>query len=561
MGVKRFEDYPYQRIDLEKVKDEFEAALTNMAVAENFQKFDEAVKEVYKIRNLIETMATVASVRFSIDMNDAFYERENAFYDEVGPVLEGYNSRFYKVLTTSQFAPKAEEVYGRHLMNVAKVSLRTFSEEIVPLMQEENKLTTSYSKLVGNAKIELDGKTYNMSTISPMVQNVDRATRKRAQEAISTYFAANQDTLDDLYDQLVKVRHAMALKLGYENFVELGYARLGRTDYNAADVAVFRDEVKKHIVPLSVKLHEQQAKDLGLEKLMYYDKALTFLDGNPKPAGDEAYLVGEAKKMYQELSAQTGEFFDFMTDKNLLSLDSRDGKRPGGYCTYMPDYDSPFIFANFNGTDHDVTVLTHEAGHAFQVYRSRGYEISEYQWPTLEACEIHSMSMEYLTYPWMERFFGEDVGKFVKLHASEPIRFIPYGVQVDDFQHFVYEHPEATPEERRSHWAKLTKVYQPDTDYEDNTFLVEGGFWFRQGHIFRTPFYYIDYTLALTCATQFYHKSLENREATWEDYLRLCDAGGSKPFTQLLEVANLESPFKEGTVEKVIAKVATEVFG
>ena len=353
----------------------------------------------------------------------------------------------------------------------------------------------------------------------------------------------------------MKIRHRIATTLGYENYVQLGYDKLTRTDYGPKEVAKFREQVLEHIVPLNRSLIKRQTKRLGLDHLYYYDAALKFNSGNPKPAGDEAWMVEQAKHMYSELSPETDEFFTFMTDKKLLDLASRDGKRQGGYCTYMPNHRSPFIFANFNGTAHDVTVLTHEAGHAFQIFSSRDYEVSEYQWPTLEACEIHSMSMEYLTYPWMKNFFEEDHDKFTFSHSSEPITFIPYGVTVDEFQHWVYEHPEATPEERKTAWRTIEKKYLPDRDYADNEFLEKGGFWFRQGHIFRTPFYYIDYTLAMTCAAQFYVKSLDNREKAWSDYVKLCKAGGSMPFTELLKVADVKNPFEEGAVATVVEKV------
>jgi len=554
----QFKDYVYKRVDMTQLKDDFETQLSAMADATDMGAMDKAIKEIYVLRNHFETMATVASVRFSIDMTDEFYLGENNFYDQAGPIVEGYVSRFYKALAASELSGEIEAKYGRHLMNIAKVTVKTFADEILEDLQEENKTVTEYSMLIGTAKIDFRGETYNISTMSPFVRSKDRETRIEAQKAVTSFFEANEAKLDDLYDKLVKIRHGMAKKLGYDNFVQLGYDRLTRTDYGPNEVAKFREQVLEHVVPLKSALHKRQAKRLGLDHLYYYDGPLAFLSGNPKPAGDEAWMVEKASHMYKELSPETHEFFSFMTEKGLLDLTSRDGKRQGGYCTYMPDYRSPFIFANFNGTAHDVTVLTHEAGHAFQVYASRDYDVAEYQWPTLEACEIHSMSMEYLTYPWMEDFFEEDREKFVFSHSSEPIEFIPYGVTVDEFQHWIYEHPEATPDERKLAWRDTEKKYLPDKDYADNDFLEKGGFWYRQGHIYRTPFYYIDYTLAMTCAAQFYMKSLDDREKAWDDYVKLCKAGGSMPFTELIKVANVQNPFEEGTVGRVV-KVVQEL--
>lgn len=550
-----FNEFKYERVNFELLEAAYNNCLEEMKEAANFEAFEGAVQKLYQLRNDFDTMSTLASVRFSIDMNDPFYSDENNFYDEVGPIMEGKVSKFYETLLASPFVENMKEKYGEHLINLATLTLSTFSEAIIEDLQEENRLNTLYGKLVGNAKIPFKDGVYNLSTMTPFLTATDREERKAAQLAVTAFFEDNEAEFDRIFDELVKLRHKMAETLGFSNYVELGYAKMNRTDYTASDVVKFREQVLEHIVPLRVKLNERQAKRLGLETMKYYDSSLTFLTGNAKPAGDEAWMVEKAKKMYHELSPETDEFFTFMTEGGLLDLSSRDGKRPGGYCTYIPNYKSPFIFANFNGTTHDVEVLTHEAGHALQVYLSRGYEFMEYQWPTYEACEIHSMSMEYLTYPWMKEFFEADYDKFIFSHSSQPIKFIPYGVTVDEFQHWVYEHPEATPAARKQAWVDIESKYMPDIDYEDNDFLKRGGFWFRQGHIFRTPFYYIDYTLALTCAVQFFVKATNNREEAWSDYVRLCKEGGSKPFTELLKVAKLGSPFEEGTVASVIYQV------
>lgn len=557
----QFKDYPYERIDLEAVKKAYEKALSKLESAKDLQSFDQAMGEFYAVRNQVDTANTIASVRFSINMNDPFYDEENTFYDEIGPVLEGYVNRFYKILVTSPMKEGLIQRYGIHLFNLADLAMTTYSDMVVDDLKEENRLVTSYSRLVGNAKIVVDGKTYNLSTITPLLQDKDRAVRLKGQRAMTQFFEDNEVELDRIYDELVRVRHQIALKLGFENFVELGYARLNRTDYGPKEVAAFRKQVKEFVVPVRESLRGRQAKRLGLTSLTYVDTPLYFNSGNPKPAGDEAYLVSKAEAMYEALSPETHEFFKFMTEGGLLDLSSREGKRPGGYCTYIANHHAPFIFANFNGTDHDVTVLTHEAGHAFQVFESRSYEITEYQWPTLEACEIHSMSMEYLTYPWMGEFFGQDLNKFKFLHSGEPAIFLPYGVTVDAFQHYVYENPSATPKMRKDMWSKLESEYMPDIDYEDNDFLKRGGFWYRQGHIFRSPFYYIDYTLALTCAAQFYVKSVHDPKKAWDDYLRLCQSGGSKPFTDLLKVADLKSPFEEGTLALIMDEVERTLAG
>jgi len=256
--------------------------------------------------------------------------------------------------------------------------------------------------------------------------------------------------------------------------------------------------------------------------------------------------------MYHELSAETGEFFDIMVNEELMDLVNREGKRPGGFCTSFPKYERPYIFSNFNGTDHDITVLTHEAGHAFQNFSSRHQPLVNYHWPTMESAEIHSMSMEFFTWPWMEKFFKEDTDRFKYKHISGSLSFLPYGACVDHFQHWVYENHEATPKQRKDKWLELESIYLPQRDYGDMVFAKDGGIWQGQLHIYQMPFYYIDYTLAQTCAFQFWINSEQNKEQSWENYMSLCKAGGSLSFTELIDLAKLDSPFKDGCLEKVV---------
>ena len=550
-----FNDYKYEKIDIDAVKKQFEELIGSFSKADSAEKQCEIMDKVINLRNYIDTMITLVSIRHSINTADDFYDKENDYCDEISPLLYGFTTDFYEALVTSKFRKELEDKYGKFLFDQAECSLKTFNEEVIPQLQEENKLSSKYDKLIASAKIPFDGEERTLSQMAPYTQSKDRNIRKDAAKKVAEFFSAHKNDFDEIYDKLVKVRTEIAHKLGFKNYVELAYARLRRLDYNAQDVAGYRKQVLENIVPLHSELRERQAKRLGIDKLKFYDEPIKFNSGNADPHGDPEWILNHGKTMYRELSKETDEFFTFMTENNLLDLLSKKGKNSGGYCTYIPDYKSPFIFANFNGTAHDVDVLTHEAGHAFQVYESRGYEVPEYLWPSYEACEIHSMSMEFLTWPWMGLYFENDEDKYKFIHLSEALLFIPYGVTVDEFQHWVYENPEATPEERRNKWLETEKKYLPTRDYGEIDELKEGIFWFRQGHIFGTPFYYIDYTLAQVCAFQFWIKSRENREKAWEEYLNLCRLGGSKPFFELMKAANLKNPFNEGTIASVIPKI------
>jgi M3 family oligoendopeptidase len=550
-----FKDFTYQRPDLEYLKTEFGYLLDRFDRAGSAEAQNRTMEEINRLRNEFETMESLVHIRHTMDTNDEYYERENDYIDEVKPLYDELVDRYYRSLVGSKFHQELEGKWGPQLFRIAELKLKTFSAKVIEDLQQENKYASQYTKLRALAKIFFEGAERNLAQMAPFLESPDRQTRKLAQEAYTGFFAENEAEFDQIYANLVKVRDGIARKLGFENFIELGYARLSRSDYDAGMVAGYRRQVWESLVPLANSLRQRQTKRLGLDSLKYYDQPLEFLSGNAVPKGDSAWILENGKRMYRELSPQTDAFFSFMLEKELMDLVAKKGKAGGGYCTYLNNYQAPFIFANFNGTSGDVDVLTHEAGHAFQVYSSRNYEIPEYHWPTMEACEIHSMSMEFLTWPWMDLFFQADAEKYRFSHLSGALLFIPYGVTVDEFQHWVYEYPEVTPAERKLAWREIERKYLPHLDYADNAFLERGGFWLRQGHIFEVPFYYIDYTLAQVCAFQFWKKSRDNREEAWSDYLRLCEAGGSRSFLKLVELAGLKNPFESGSLHSMVEPI------
>ncbi|MFO1445699.1 M3 family oligoendopeptidase [Bacillus sp. Bva_UNVM-123] len=551
----KFNDYTYVRPNLDEAQAQLELILEKFNAASSAEEQIEAMKEINDIRNELGTMFNLCYIRHSVDTNDEFYKAEQDYMDEIAPQVEGFITKYYEALVKSKFRHELEEKWGNQLFALAETQLKVFSPEIVPLMQQENKLSSEYTKLIASAKIQFDGEERTLAQLDPYTESVERDVRKNASEAKFAFFAENENELDRIYDELVKVRTEIAHKLGYKNFVELAYLRMNRTDYNAEMVKNFRDQVKEFIVPIATKLKERQRERIEVDKLKYYDEGFKFKTGNATPKGNPDWIINNGQTMYDELSKETGEFFSFMRENDLMDLVAKKGKAGGGYCTFIESYKAPFIFSNFNGTSGDIDVLTHEAGHAFQVYSSRHFDIPEYYWPTYEACEIHSMSMEFFTWPWMDKFFQENTDKYKFAHLGGALLFLPYGVSVDEFQHWVYENPTATPAERKKAWREIEKKYLPHKDYDGNEYLENGGFWQRQAHIYNSPFYYIDYTLAQICAFQFWKRSRENHEEAWKDYVHLCELGGSQAFTSLVAEANLISPFEDGCVQSVVGEI------
>lgn len=551
----KFNEYEYKRPDYESVKSKYTDLINLFNNSNNADEQYTYVQKINELQKEIETMSQLVAIRNSINTADDFYDKENDYIDMLSPKLHGLRVEFYKALLNSKFKEELKVKVQPQLYTLAEIEIKTFSDEVVPLMQEENKLVSEYSKLISSAQIDYDDKKLNLSQLQPYMESMDRSIRKEAYEKWSSFFKENETKFDMIYDKMVKVRNEIALKLGFNNYVELGYLRMGRSDYNAEHVKTFRDFVLKYIVPLSNDLREKQRKRIGVDELKYYDLPLNFISGNPAPKGNKDWIMERAKKMYEELSPETGEFINMMIEGDLFDLETKPNKQAGGYCTFLHSFKAPFIFANFNGTQDDVTVVTHEAGHAFQTYQSKNLDAPEFCFPTSEACEIHSMSMEFITWPWMEMFFENDIEKFKFFHLADSLMFIPYGVTVDEFQHVVYENPNMTPDERKKAWRDIEKKYTPYKDYDDNEFLDKGTLWFKQGHIFFGPFYYIDYTLAQICAYQFWIKFNDDRKKTWNDYMNICKVGGSQSFLEILKTGNLQSPFEEKTIKSVSLQI------
>lgn len=555
----KFKDYKYERPNYEEIKKSFLELVDKIKNASTYDEQKLHINQLNNIRKHIETMSTLASIRNSINTADEFYDEEQNYWDEQGPLYTELNSDFYKVIVNSKFKDEIKKDYSEQFYKICEYSLKSFSPEIISDLQEENKLMSKYTKLLASAKINFKGEELNLSGLYKYMLSSDRNEREQSSKAYYNYFGEHEEEFDEIYDQLVHVRHNMAKKLGFKNFVELGYIRMDRTDYNPKMVVNLRKQILEYIVPLCNKLYEKQAKRLNLDKLTYIDENLEFLDGNATIKGDSDYIIENGIKMYQELSQETKEFFDFMLENELMDLETKHNKSAGGYCTYIPDYKAPFIFSNFNKTSEDMDVLTHEAGHAFQLYMSRDIDMQEINFPTLDSCEIHSMSMEFITYPWMDTFFKEDSDKYKFAHLTSAIKFLPYGVVVDEFQHVVYDNPNMTSDERKKVWRDLEKKYLPHRDYEDNEILERGCWFFKQGHIFKDPFYYIDYVLAQICAFQFLKKMEEDRISGWEDYLRICKVGGTQSFLQIVKTGNLISPFDDKCIEYIIKNLETNI--
>jgi len=542
----KFSEMPYRRIDAEMFEEELKGLTAVLQKAGSGEEQLRIHERFYKLTDHEMTMATIAAIRHDINMTDPYYEEEQNYYDEKGPVFQNLVVAYQRALYESPYRNVLTQKIGPVAFRNIELAMRSTNELLVPLRQKENALITRYSKLLATAEIDWNGEKLNLSLMNPYLTSGNRTVRKAAWEKYTAFFTANEAELDEIYDQMVKNRTEQAKLLGYDNYLPLGYDRMNRNCYDRTMVASFRRQVKRDWVPLAEELHKRRAARLGLDRLAYYDEKVYFPEGNPAPDGTPQQILAAGGKMYAELSPETAEFFRFMQENELFDVLGRKTKRTGGYMTYLPDYKAPFIFANFNGTSGDLDVITHECGHAFQGWLASEDPVREHADITMETAEIHSMSMEFFTEPWMQLFFGERAADYVNMHLEDAICFIPYGTMVDEFQDIIYSNPGMTPEERRRTWNELEREYRPHMDYSGNAYLEQGGFWQKQHHIYTLPLYYIDYCLAQSCALMYKIRMMQDRDAAWKSYLKLCRLSASDFYTGLLKQVGLDNPFEDG---------------
>ncbi len=556
-----FSTLEYQRPDFAAVGSFAEQMAERMQQAGSYEELKALMKEGEEASKDFSTMCVIASIRNTLDTRDEFYEKEQEYIDEQTPLITPKFLAMDAALLNSPFRADIEKEYGKQYFVQKELEKKIFCEANIPLMQQEAKLTSEYQKMMATAEIPFDGKTLNLYGVQKYFEHEDRSIRAAAVKAYSDFYHKNEQRLEEIWDELIKIRNEMGRNLGYENFIPVGYMQQGRTDYGQKEVESFREQVLTEIVPLCEKLYEAQRKRLGIDTLKFYDESRVFADGNAVPAGDDDFMVEQARKMYHEISPETGEFIDFMIEHELMDLKNKPGKASTGYMTYLARYQSPFVFSCFNQTIFDMQVLTHELGHAFAGYMAMRHQpVMEYYSESTDIAEIHSMSMEQFAYPYAEQFFGEDADKFRFAHLQEAITFVPFGVAVDEFQHICYANPSLTPKERTLEWKKLEAKYMPWRKYDADDFFDRGGYWYHKLHIYLYPFYYINYTLTTMGAMEFKKKNYEDHAAAWEDYLKLCKCGGSMSYLETLRHANVHNPFEAGSVKNVISVAKDELF-
>ncbi len=552
----KLSDVKVERPDKDEIVDRLYSLADRISNASDANEAIAAIKEYFVLMDDVGTSFSLIGIRHTINTKDEEYTELNDYTDEIMPFISEASNRVDMALYNSQFRKELEEEFGSLFFEQTALSMKTFSPKIVNDLVEENKLSSQYVNLMSSALIDFDGQKLSIPQMGKYMKSRDREVRREANKKVWAFYEEHDDEIGDIYDRMIKVRTKMAKALGYENFVQMGYDRMGRLDWNKDDAAVYREKILTYIVPLSESIFAAQKERLGYgDETTFHDYSVFYKSGNATPKGSTQDLVNAAKEMYAELSPVASHYFNFMVEHECLDLDAKPGKAGGGYMTYLSGLNTSFIFSNSNGTSDDVDTLTHEFGHSLQGFLGGDIEVPSYRAPGLECCEMHSMSMEFLTYPWMDKFFKEDTEKYRYQHLCDAITFIPYGCIVDAFQTYAYEHPDMTHAERKAYWRTLEKTYLPHISYDEIPYLEGGAYWVRQHHIFENPLYYLDYTIAQVVALEFFSESLEDRDATFDKYIRFCKLGGTLPYKALLKEAGIANPMEGDTLKNVAESV------
>ncbi|BES66503.1 M3 family oligoendopeptidase [Gottschalkiaceae bacterium SANA] len=552
----KFSQIPYQRPKMNEISDAWQIAMEKLNQAKSVEDAYYALLSLDGQQRYFESMAVISEIRHTMDTNDDFYKQEEVFFERAKVEFEGLIQERNQMILKSLYVDEIREYLSPAVVDRLKKNAEAFDPCIQNLLEEENALSGKYFPMTANITGQLAGKTYSIAELGKLAGNDDRETRRIFSGVMEAAYEKKSKEFDCLFHDLVQVRQQIASKLGFDNFVAVGYGRMGRTSYTPEDMAVFRREVEEILTPVVYDLFKAQEKRLGLQSLMNFDENTDFLTGNPSPKAGIPVLLDTFQSFFSNLSPSTKDFYQELRDKEFYDLGIRKGKIMGAYSNFVPLFHAPFVFETYNETAGAVKTFAHECGHAYQSYLVSKEVFVENTKNSSDLAEIHSMTMEFFSWEGMEALFGETgVKKYQYFHLKRALSFIPYGTAVDAFQHEIYENPDWTPAERLSAWKALEEKFLPWRRYTKDGFYDQGRFWQRQVHIYKWPFYYIDYVLAQVCALQFFLWSLKDQAGAFQAYEKLLEISGRRSFTEALEEVGLKSPFIPGSMKKVANEI------
>ena len=531
---------------LKNIKNDLEEILNKLKNCLDFNEEKELIIKFNNIRDNYLTLYWISYIGYLKDTKNEKYLETEKIMGEYEPIINNLIYDYYKVLSSSNNQEKLEKFIGKRALAIANNQARLKSDEVISLQTKEKELCSKYQRLIIGIKFEFLDKEINLSSLNNYYNKDDRDLRKKAYDKRFEILESLENEIDVIIDELIEVRNSIAKAIGFNSYSEMSFVRMNRLDYSKEDLTIFKEEIKKYVVPLLKLLKEQQRKRLGLEKLEYYDNSYLFNDGNAKIKGNLNDVLNSFKVVLKEHSTISYNLLCMMLDEGLIDLDNRENKSNGGITTYLPDYKVPLFIKKYMGLESNITSIFHEFGHSNQLYLSKNLLFHENRWPTFDICEIHSTSMEYLMYPFMDLFFGSDDFKYKIKHLTNSLSLMVNMAYADDFWSYVYDN-NLDSKERKRKWLEIRREYNLDS--YDNEYFYRGTEYQADTNRIIDPFYTIDYAIDNVLALSFYKKEKESIKDAFDLYISLCKDGGSLSLKEIIKKYNLDNPFEKDSLK------------
>jgi len=519
--------------------------------------------DMSELEAIVSEDACWRQVRMTCDTeNKELEEAFNYFYLEIQPKIQPYADKLNRKLIDCPLTGQLDQVkFFTYLRSVRK-NIDLFREENIPLQAEMSVLQQQYGSIAGKMTIEHDGREFTLQQASKFLENPDRAIRETVYLKINERRLTDKAPLHDLFGKLVALRHKIATNAGFSNYRDYKFAEMGRFDYKPEDCFQFHQAVEEHVIPLVDKIYARHAKKLGISPIRPWDTEAEPAGVEPlRPFSDGKELLDKTVACFDKLDPFFAGCLRKMEELGHLDLDSRKGKAPGGYNMPLMESGAPFIFMNAASQMSDVTTMVHEGGHAVHSFLAHGLELSAFKEYPTEMAEVASMAMELFSMDHWEPFFdNENDLKRAKRHQLERvITIFPWIATIDSFQHWVYENPDHTEEERTAAWMRIIKRFSvPSLDTSGLEKFREIS-WQRQLHLFEVPFYYIEYGIAQLGAIGMWKQYRENPAQALKNYTNALALGGTKTLPELYAAAGLPFDFSPATIKSLMEMVEKEL--
>ena len=547
--------------DWEGIKPFFDQLLERKI--ENKEELLQWLKDRSELESVLSEDAGWRYIKMTCDTTDAIYqERFNYFVTQIEPHIAPYSNNLNEKALNSPYLNEIDEPAYKILVRSLKKDFKIFREENIPLATEIQTESQQFGSISGAMTVEIDGKELTLQQAADRLQDTDRQIREEAYRKISQRRLQDKGKLDELFNKLIKLRHQTALNADFANFRDYMFTALGRFDYNPQDCFQFHEAVATEVVPMLNEIAKERKEKLQVEALKPWDKSVDPEGKSPlKPFKTSEELVEKTITCFSRLDPYLGECLSTMRSMGHLDLESRKGKAPGGYNYPLAEIGVPFIFMNATSTLRDLVTILHEGGHAIHSFLTRDLELNDFKHTPSEVAELASMSMELISMDHWDLFFEneEDLKRAKKNHLEQIIETLPWVATIDKFQHWLYENPSHTPEERIKIWNEILTTYSDQATDWDGLGENKNYIWQKQLHLYEVPFYYIEYAIAQLGAIAVWKNYREDAAKGLEGYMNALKLGYTRPIPEIYAAAGIRFDFSKDYIRELMQFVKAEL--